>query len=1510
MKSDFKDFSISNDTYMSKHMLVEGLAGIKKIAWSGMDIATAFRVLQFSPSWNADIMRGKMLLELDESLTAPLKLIRNNIYRSVLKINGPSIRKVIEQKSGSATATITIADTPADPAIRNKYLSQYFGLLMKFIGQADGTLRKAVQRDDDKIKIAGDTDDQTKRAFAVVDYFNSKKIEERPRLNSDDGVKALESFNQSKFEASSTGGSSSESAAKLMCEGYFGDCLFLFSVAEHLKTIKDKVVSSVAMIPDLKTPFEKYTRTNFKYLKTIVQPVVEAVVKDFGPGKFNWKDVLGRPSIDIVDNNANICSYYYNKVQKKFDEISEFDGEVSEESRWFLSIANNMLQSSGKNQKNIEWLTQQLKTQISADKRAEYEKQLTNLKSQPNADTPNKLIQFFKTHNIGFLIRKYGINVQQSINNFERKKKNSKEEGVDFDEAKEKQKILKNIMQFKTIGDLMTALDSTSQYKSMLNADVNYGNNLARRRMKLFKDLKQRGGEYFTSKNWVVGITKTQYQSNIWGRNKPKVRPGTNEIDETINRNDVEPNLPNLTPEQIQRRDGSGQWIQDGNRFDKWPTETGWCTSPGLYNKQKPGGQSSWNNTRVSYSFNGYAPRSGGVLIQIMDARDGILYQFGGGSFLDEHDGLSGIIAEASKRGLSGLKGVLSIYPELLSLFTEAQLFKYVGASYKPSNNNESLIDQAQKNNRLTPNGGLLIEQKSDLDTYRDIFGYITELIPINNKCASGLFSFRTFNSLPPINCCRITCASSMFMGLTLDIEDPVGIVLRNTDHVLNMQNMFHDARINVISGLDTSSATCIDSMLQNCRCHHYRPLQLTNCNLSLKSCLSMNNAFSKCALQSIDIHDIENVRSAKNAFTDCDMLKRVPDIKFSRISSARNLVDDFNGEYEDIFAGCTALFKTQNFKTAIDDIQKYYEGADHASTSAPPVDSRGFLILHTREEAMAYAQEFSKYKGVVIDQHADTFCLFDEIPAPLRIRVLDINGHKNITRLFNKCQIQRLDQIIGTEFVQTASQMFYGTKIRIYPQMSFPRYTDTLNIFCNAPAPEDIPEVSFGIGLKSFGEKYDKQAGLTDNEYRERASGICSMMFAEYAEDWKKKMSPDGMRLADKTYWKIFEDIGANILKSLNKDDKEYIIIDKVSASKLSMILDSKPKGLRLKVNSKELFQNKSFKNPLPPIDMQDLTDASELFKQASIPEFPKLENTQNLRTTSSMFFQARFDSIPQELKIDMSNVINAESMFQTMQINKKPATLVNLTLVTPKLVNSSSMFNSIYVLSSVRILCFNLKMDFNSIETANLMFANMDLTACSNLTPSFPKLINGVEMFHRAKLSTVFANWENYKLPNTVNISSMFSQVRTIIKLPASFSLPPSVQNASNLFEGTNIEFNSRFVKIQTNAATNIDNMFDNGNIITNSPSFEITELNCPNVLTANELLRRQPCKRIIRINMPRVTSINSMFTYCDSLLGILMPNINSQCSHTNILTKTPLETLYGRDGELLFARQAIQR
>lgn len=51
--------------------------------------------------------------------------------------------------------------------------------------------------------------------------------------------------------------------------------------------------------------------------------------------------------------------------------------------------------------------------------------------------------------------------------------------------------------------------------------------------------------------------------------------------------------------------------------------------------------------------------------------------------------------------------------------------------------------------------------------------------------------------------------------------------------------------------------------------------------------------------------------------------------------------------------------------------------------------------------------------------------------------------------------------------------------------------------------------------------------------------------------------------------------------------------------------------------------------------------------------------------------------------------------------------------------------------------------------------MFHSMNMRASNELTPNFPRLINGDRMFYQAELPDAFSDWSNYRLPMAVSIN-----------------------------------------------------------------------------------------------------------------------------------------------------------
>ena len=99
----------------------------------------------------------------------------------------------------------------------------------------------------------------------------------------------------------------------------------------------------------------------------------------------------------------------------------------------------------------------------------------------------------------------------------------------------------------------------------------------AKRRMKLFEDAEFYGAQIVTNSKWIAAINRDFDQAHCFGRGKPKVKPGTNDIDPELNLRDDE----GISEESKKLRDSSLAYVKDGIGFDDQPFEAGWCVMGG-----------------------------------------------------------------------------------------------------------------------------------------------------------------------------------------------------------------------------------------------------------------------------------------------------------------------------------------------------------------------------------------------------------------------------------------------------------------------------------------------------------------------------------------------------------------------------------------------------------------------------------------------------------------------------------------------------------------------------------------------------------------------------------------------------------------------------------------------------------------------------------------------------------------------------------------------------------------
>jgi hypothetical protein len=135
---------------------------------------------------------------------------------------------------------------------------------------------------------------------------------------------------------------------------------------------------------------------------------------------------------------------------------------------------------------------------------------------------------------------------------------------------------------------------------------------------------------------------------------------------------------------------------------------------------------------------------------------------------------------------------------------------------------------------------------------------------------------------------------------------------------------------------------------------------------------------------------------------------------------------------------------------------------------------------------------------------------------------------------MFINCNIHEFNEIIGTENIVDATEMFYGTECNIYPKINLPKCKN-FKIFSNANSPRTIPEIEYGNDVSEIeGVEFNLiQNGIppADDGYR-IANNICDYMFDNTDSAWIK--DHDLTRLVDSLYTEHIRKIKENILESI----------------------------------------------------------------------------------------------------------------------------------------------------------------------------------------------------------------------------------------------------------------------------------------------------------------------------------------------------------------------------------------
>lgn len=370
------------------------------------------------------------------------------------------------------------------------------------------------------------------------------------------------------------------------------------------------------------------------------------------------------------------------------------------------------------------------------------------------------------------------------------------------------------------------------------------------------------------------------------------------------------------------------------------------------------------------------------------------------------------------------------------------------------------------------------------------------------------------------------------------------------------------------------------------------------------------------------------------------------------------------------------------------------------------------------------------EYPGIRIgeDLRDDATGLFAELD--VKIKTLDVNGCRNISRLFMESSVHRLEKIIGTENVSNCEEMFINADITAYPEMHFPAASCHAWAFKNAPAPRKLPRITYGpkvvldeyendmstaiqrIGLEGIvppkqgtrGEMIDIPDNLNSQMHI-----LCRYVIGN--EDMGKWCDRLGMkRVVQALYlWPLVAKLGS-IKESYSFDKEDGFLLlgpDEVKDEKALMAIErvfgiAKLPGLRISDEvvrgKKEIvcFRGVNADAAPPTIDLNGLESADEMFAGSVFAAGKlRLTGTENLVTAAGMFsgFNCDIEPFPtgrlqnaQDMfygygksiqldRWDFREVRNGTNMFLECII-KNTDNVIDLGKRMPNLVNADKMF------------------------------------------------------------------------------------------------------------------------------------------------------------------------------------------------------------------------------------------
>ena len=845
-------------------------------------------------------------------------------------------------------------------------------------------------------------------------------------------------------------------------------------------------------------------------------------------------------------------------------------------------------------------------------------------------------------------------------------------------------------------------------------------NPVAARRLDLFEATKKFGADVFNDDDWIIAITKTFQQNAVFGRAKPKVIAGTNEIDPALYGYDED----GVVGANAVKRDSKDiAWIKDGIGFDDVFTETKWCTAGSFLACDGHWDSNLKRDTHWSmYSNGGVYP-----LIVIMNLKDGRLYQYrqkdDSIDCLNEFNDVSEMLTNEKlvdhliETGGKSLAGFLVKAQEVF--------FK---------NNNATLVNEA----KVSSNGYLLVDSRNDLIKYKPILQRFPG-IKITQRAPRNIFAeidLQVPNLV--IDMSQIDDASRLFSKFRIP-----SLKLVNCN-AQKMVAMFENARISKIEGLDTSHASDISYMfngISNCRREDQSDssVKIVPSKLDLRQCTVISYAFYKSSIKAVEFENTDRVEQAQDVLFGSKYMETIPNMMFKKLKSQslkllvggdENSSSDISGT--DVFQFCPEIASNPKFDEVVSQLEIFYNSKGVGKT-----DDRGYLIVENFEQAKKFAKDFKKYPGIKISlQNADSLFSTERIgKQPLFIRSLDLEGVQSASGMFYKATIQHLGKIENATSLQDATRMFCYANIAKLPSIECPSLHSYSEMLQTGRSHNTIPPKKLVIGKINV-KPLSGCADSMDFYISSYAINTMDLMRVLYGDKY--------ISVVDEFPWEIrnlrdtsMEAIAKN--SGITIDDDGWVTITSYETARIlvsNKSLMQKCAGIKFNVQDKrtreffELIRDDHL--DFPVVDMRGVEDACAMFAKSTVRSFKGFVNCDELKTAANMFISCKCLNGSIDILSQCKNLVNGLNMF----------------------------YDSTFTGNGMKIVL------------ENLLYANYMFRYSSGVVPNVlsedtfkcPKLVNCESMFYEVKN---IQKIDSVVLPNCKNSRSMFESNKNLTEV-----------------------------------------------------------------------------------------------------------------------------------------------